>query len=67
MKIKKLSNHEFSKFREKFHCLTYAEEGFAPLNQFTKSFDIDNQALVSGWPRHLDRCADSGLRLPAMG
>ena len=32
MKIKKLSNHEFSKLREEFHCLTYAEEGFAPLN-----------------------------------
>ena len=45
MKIKKLSNQEFSKLREEFHCLTYAEEGFAPLNQFTKSFDIDNQAL----------------------
>ena len=45
MKIKKLSNHEFGKLREEFHCLTYAEEGFAPLNQFTKSFDIDHQAL----------------------
>ena len=45
MKIKKLSNQEFSKLRANFHCLTYAEEGFAPLNQFTKGFDIDQQGL----------------------
>lgn len=45
MKIKKLSNQEFSKLRKEFHCLTYAEEGFAPLNQFTKGFDIDQQGL----------------------
>ena len=43
MKIKKLSNQNFSKLGEEFHCLTYAEEGFAPLNQFTKKFDIDSQ------------------------
>lgn len=45
MKVKKLSIQEFSKLREEFHCLTYAEEGFAPLNQFTKSFAIDHQVL----------------------
>lgn len=45
MKIKKLSHNEFSKLSAEFHCLTYAEEGFAPLNQFTKSFGIDAQVL----------------------
>lgn len=45
MKIKKLSNQNFSKLGEEFHCLTYAEEGFAPLNQFTENFDIDSQTI----------------------
>ena len=47
MKIKKLSNQEFSKLGEEFHCLTYAEEGFAPLNQFTKNFDINQNGLIA--------------------
>ena len=31
-----------------------------------KRYDL-SLGSVSGWPRHLDRCADSGFRLPAMG
>jgi len=45
MKIKKLSHQEFSKLDQDFHCLTYAEEGFAPLNEYTKNFGIDREDL----------------------
>jgi hypothetical protein len=33
--------------RHEFHVLTYAEEGFAPLNEHTKSFCIEKENLVS--------------------
>ena len=33
--------------RHEFHVLTYAEEGFAPLNEHTKSFGIEKENLVS--------------------
>ena len=32
--------------RHAFHVLTYAEEGFAPLNQHTKDWDITKDTLV---------------------
>lgn len=33
--------------RHEFHFLTYAEEGFAPLNEHTKTFGITKEQLVS--------------------
>lgn len=33
--------------RHEFHVLTYAEEGFAPLNEHTKNFGITKEQLVA--------------------
>ena len=41
------------------------EDWSATAGTFTNSDDA--RSNVSGWPRHLDRCANSGLRFPAVG
>ena len=33
--------------RGEFHVLTYAEEGFAPLNQHTRDYEISKEELVT--------------------
>jgi hypothetical protein len=43
--IQKMSWREFFPIRGQFHCLTYAEEGFAPLNIYTKDSGISREQL----------------------
>jgi len=43
--VQKMSMREFLPLRGQFHCLTYAEEGFSPLNQYTKDLGISQEQL----------------------
>ena len=47
MKLKKLTTEEFRSLKEKFYCLTYAEDGFSPLTQFIKKFNVSAESITS--------------------
>jgi len=46
LRLDYMSSNEFWPRRHEFHCLTYAEEGFAPLNEFVKGSDITRDQLT---------------------
>lgn len=47
MRIVKKSDTEIWPFRSEYHVLTYAEEGFAPLNMHAESLNIDKRKLAA--------------------
>lgn len=46
MNVERSSQNEIWDRRNEFHCLTYAEEGFSPLNIWTRGIGISKEELV---------------------
>ena len=49
--------------RNEFHCLTYAEEGFSPLNIWTRDAQVSNEELIA-FADSVNRQDETGNLLP---
>jgi hypothetical protein len=47
MKVERSPQNSIWPRRNEFHCLTYAEEGFAPLNIWTRDSGLNKEELVA--------------------